>query len=1427
MKCFGCGREGHLRRSCPSGAGEGTSRASDSAPAGGSAAGVDPEPGQEPVLGPEPVSGAVGTEMGLGAAHVGVNDSSDTQSQATEGGEVAEPVVANSSTIDIGDALQEGSGSQGDGVTVAGTGVDAVALAESILEGEGMEMDALAEETLFKVPSGKRKMRRTKVVGKKGQAQRAGGAQGKKHEMNPGSGSGLLDDSDSDLPDAKSRRSQRSAYAFDKIRARSMARLEDEILELQSLVDSTRDQGHVRALKLKTSALGDLLGIRAQGALVRSRFQKLTQMDAPSRFFFSLERKNGQSRFIHSLCSEDGRELTEPTGIRKRAVRFYAELYRSEFRDDEDLAAGFYAGLPKVSERSNGLLERPLGVQELHAALQGMDGGTAPGIDGLPVEFYKTFWTELGADLLAVLNESLAVGSLPLSCRRAVITLLPKKGNLQDIRNWRPAILVDFFWDRLHWVQKGVLFLPREGGPGLVHLASRLATFRLQFVQKFLTGSTDLVWRGVACTILRRIDGLGLDTGLFLMDYKQLHLSGVSPFYRGLFKVWGLFKSRRMEDSTSLFWLLEEPLIKGARLDVAGDDAPGLTRVLCASRTVKLQNLVDVSGPGLDDIQAVASLLGQRSLRHTETILVSWKDRLTSDELSLLQDYGTGSAVPNREDPFPKTALTPALDDVSGPLFDLSGLQYLDLHTVSGRVFYKCCVKVLNKAVLHGRPDTVWRDKLGVEMDRRPVWRVLYKPPLTKRTGDLQWRILHGVLAVSAFVSVINPNTSRNRVEGRLEMVEFLIEQGANLVSHILCQVSLLRRGSAAIVRSGATARAACSRGRRCRSACSPGRRCRSACTPGRRCRSACTPGRRCRPSCSGGRRCRPSCSRGRRCRPSCSRGRRCRPLNPETPALALNPETPALALNPETPALARNPETPAPKDVAAGPPAAEDVAAGPPAAEDVAAGPRSLFPAPLLTPETPAPLLTPETPAPLLNPETPAPEDVAAGPPAPEDVAAGPPAPVEDAPGPPAPVEDAPGPPAPVEDAPGPPAPQTPALTRVSPALTLTPVTPALTPVTPALTPKQVTPALPAAAQDVAAARPAPQFPARPAPQFPARPAPQFPACSFSASPFVQPPVLPSFVQPHVQSPFVQSPVQSPFVQSPVQSMFQSPVQSPVQSMFQSMFQSPVQSPVQSMFQSPVQSMFQSPVQSLFQSPVQSPVQSLFQSPVQSPVQSLFQSPVQYPVQSPVPSPAQLSVPSPAQLSVPSPAQLSVPSPAQFVPRFRLPDQDAGSAIEQPEGAEGGVHERMGDLEEAESDSEVDSVLSDCLELSEIPASLPGQLALSECTGQPGTSAGMLGLAGYVYPLSEINSFLRVTKALANRLKGVLGSIVHRDQTYYVPDHSIIDNLFLIRDVMELANRVPTDLGLISFDQEKAFDRVDHGYLFNTLSNFGLENTL
>lgn len=78
------------------------------------------------------------------------------------------------------------------------------------------------------------------------------------------------------------------------------------------------------------------------------------------------------------------------------------------------------------------------------------------------------------------------------------------------------------------------------------------------------------------------------------------------------------------------------------------------------------------------------------------------------------------------------------------------------------------------------------------------------------------------------------------------------------------------------------------------------------------------------------------------------------------------------------------------------------------------------------------------------------------------------------------------------------------------------------------------------------------------------------------------------------------------------------------------------------------------------------------------------------------------------------------------------------------------------------------------------------------------------------------------LSKCLANRLKKYLYLIVHRDQTYCVPERTISDNLFLIWDVLDICKVFKTKIGLISLDQEKVFDRVDHKYLFNVLGVFG-----
>ena len=197
-----------------------------------------------------------------------------------------------------------------------------------------------------------------------------------------------------------------------------MRALEREIVALQDLAASTGEAEHIKVLKRKKSALSDLLGFSAQGALVRSRFQYVAKMDAPSHFVFGLEWKNGQKK-THAFPAV--RHWAAAAG-----VAFYKELFKEEFQERPEVAQSFYEGLPKVPMEAKAELDAQISADELAAALQSLDSGKAPGIDGLPPN--KAFWPVIGQDLLLVLRDSFNKGRLPLSCKRAVLTLLPKKG---------------------------------------------------------------------------------------------------------------------------------------------------------------------------------------------------------------------------------------------------------------------------------------------------------------------------------------------------------------------------------------------------------------------------------------------------------------------------------------------------------------------------------------------------------------------------------------------------------------------------------------------------------------------------------------------------------------------------------------------------------------------------------------------------------------------------------------------------------------------------------------------------------------------------------------------------------------------------------------------------------------------------------------
>ncbi|CAM2107543.1 unnamed protein product [Caretta caretta] len=155
-------------------------------------------------------------------------------------------------------------------------------------------------------------------------------------------------------------------------------------------------------------------------------------MDRGSRFFYALEKSRGAKKHVTCLLAGDGTSLTDPVEMCGRARAFYTSLFSPD-PTDPNACRVLWEDLPTVSTGDRDRQELPLTLAEFSEALRRMPTNKSPGMDGLTVEFYCVFWDILGPDLLTVWAESLQSWVLPLSCRRAVLALLLKKGDLHDL----------------------------------------------------------------------------------------------------------------------------------------------------------------------------------------------------------------------------------------------------------------------------------------------------------------------------------------------------------------------------------------------------------------------------------------------------------------------------------------------------------------------------------------------------------------------------------------------------------------------------------------------------------------------------------------------------------------------------------------------------------------------------------------------------------------------------------------------------------------------------------------------------------------------------------------------------------------------------------------------------------------------------------
>ena len=95
--------------------------------------------------------------------------------------------------------------------------------------------------------------------------------------------------------------------------------------------------------------------------------------------------------------------------------------------------------------------------------------------------------------------------------------------------------------------------------------------------------------------------------------------------------------------------------------------------------------------------------------------------------------------------------------------------------------------------------------------------------------------------------------------------------------------------------------------------------------------------------------------------------------------------------------------------------------------------------------------------------------------------------------------------------------------------------------------------------------------------------------------------------------------------------------------------------------------------------------------------------------------------------------------------------------------------------------------------------------------------------LLDYYRLISLINVDVKIlSKLLTNRLLPILPSIIHESQTS-VFGRRIDYTIHMLRDLIDFTANNDGEASFIFLDQEKAFDRVDHDFLFRTTETFGL----
>ena len=218
---------------------------------------------------------------------------------------------------------------------------------------------------------------------------------------------------------------------------RKEKRLEDELINKNPLFDDSHEQ----LLKVKKE-IKEIRNKKTKGAILRSRVQWVNDGEKPTKYFLNLEKHNYKKKTLFRVADRNGMIVEDEHDILDQIKDFYSNLYKSRNYVDHDYLSNLV--FPQLDPDIKQSLDSHITLSELNTAVKDMKNNKCPGLDGIPIDFYKIFWNKLRDLLYELYLNIIDTEALHLSARQSVISLLEKQGkNPLYLSSWRPLSLLN------------------------------------------------------------------------------------------------------------------------------------------------------------------------------------------------------------------------------------------------------------------------------------------------------------------------------------------------------------------------------------------------------------------------------------------------------------------------------------------------------------------------------------------------------------------------------------------------------------------------------------------------------------------------------------------------------------------------------------------------------------------------------------------------------------------------------------------------------------------------------------------------------------------------------------------------------------------------------------------------------------------------